>query len=99
MYFYSHSNPLKYNFAFISHLLISVSVQGEAYEEEAPAGENGDHNIKDKSEQTAEEDARKDDFTQTEIETNDGSSDSTRKIEVPNHRVLVFNYVHLKHTM
>jgi hypothetical protein len=49
-----------------------------------------EHDINNKAEQTAEGDVQKDDFTTEKMENEDGSSDTSRKIEVPNHRVLSF---------
>ncbi|KAF3329360.1 far upstream element-binding protein 2-like isoform X2 [Carex littledalei] len=60
---------------------------GEALEEEPRGTENLEHDINNNLEQTTEGDMEKDDFSTDKTETEDGSSDTCRKIEVPNHRV------------
>jgi hypothetical protein len=76
------------------HLVVPVSIKGEAREEEPPGLDNVEHDINNNIEQTAAGDEQKDDFTTTEkIETEDGLSDTSRKIEVPNHRVLSFIFL------
>lgn len=63
---------------------------GEGQQEE-PAGpenaENAEHDGNNNGEQAAEGDVQKEDFTTEKAETEDGSSETTRTIEVPNHRV------------
>ena len=76
------------NLHFHSLLVIFVPVKGEALEEEPRGTENLEHDTNNNLEQTAEGDMQEDDFTTDKTETEDGSSDTCRKIEVPNHRVL-----------
>lgn len=75
---------------FILFFFYSCTYKGGALEEEPAGMENVEHDIDNNVDRTAEGNVQKDDFTAEKTETADGSSETSRTIEVPNHRVLSF---------